>query len=381
MKAKPQPAPDAPDAKNVASLIAKLGSPDPLVRVRALQDLAEMREKANAAIPRIAALLSDEESFFAHSAAPNPSSVGQVAAGALQNIGSSGIAALIAAVKNGSVVAKRNAIQQLAVWNISQKNPLDLALWPVFLGALQHPDDLVSFRGAEILLEWLRSRTTYESAPDGFGMQAYVKAMPIPIEPFLKVLSDKRPFVRSTILEFIGGINDPKNREAIFAALDDPDEDVQETAIKLIAVDNADYLFHPRSLEPLLQAVRSDFAGGEYVYRAVYSLRKYRDPRVVDALIIVLETSEKPEEKFAAMEVLGQLKATKAVDALIKAMQVQPSGYVTDMAAVALGEVGDKRALPALAAYCATLKNPYSGAPIALKKLKGEDPDAPEKAR
>ncbi len=203
--------------------------------------------------------------------------------------------------------------------------------------------------------------------------------MPLPIEPFLKVLNDGRPSVRSVVLEFITGINDPRTREAIFAALNDPDESVQETAIELLVADNADILVDPRALEPLLQAVQSDYKDGKHVEQAAYSLRKYKDPRVVDALIGVLETSEEAGQKIAAIQVLGELKATKAVDALLKAMQAQPSDHLTDLAAVALGDVGDKRALPALEAYCAALKNPYSGAPVALKKLQEQDAKSPKK--
>lgn len=146
-------------------------------------------------------------------------------------------------------------------------------------------------------------------------------------------------------------------RDRIFEALEDKDASVRQTAVGLIAGHRGNWLYDQRALEPLLLAAHSDYADRRYVSNAVKSLRRYKDPRVTEALLYILKTSVDSNDQVAAVEVLRARKELRAVEPLIEALKTQSENYVADSMFLTLAELGDKRALPVMAAYLTNKHN------------------------
>ncbi len=77
--------------------------------------------------------------------------------------------------------------------------------------------------------------------------------------------------------------------------------------------------------------------------------RALRAPSV-DELVDKLEAGQPLVERMQAMYLLGEKgrKGEAAVDQLITIMRTDPEVYIQDAAAITLGRIGDKRALPPL---------------------------------
>ncbi len=345
--------------RDISALIALLSSPDALDRVQALNALGDLKGNAAPAIPAIAARLGDTGGpVFDYRGSRNPTRVGERASFTLRIIGVPAIPALIAALQIGSDEARVNAslaLMALSPLKIDEGVPgLKLELWPIILTALQDKNETVSHSAASILLDWHRRRASVlNSLRPPILRRTMIVSLALPVEPFLKVSYDKRPFVRQTILEFLPAIADGRGRDRIFEALRDKDASVRQTAVRLIAELGGNWLHDPRALEPLLLALHSDFADGNYVSSAAYSLREYHDSRINDALLLVLKTNDGNNEQTSAIETLRYLKEMRAVEPLIAALEVQPPGYLNDLRALTLAELGDKRAIPAIAKYMA----------------------------
>ncbi len=361
--------PDARLVQDVPALVALLNSPDPLDRVQSLNALLDLRQKAVPAIPTIAALLGDQGGpVFDYMGSGGPTRVGERASFTLQFIGNPAIPALIAAMQHDSDEARVNASRALRALSGSNPKGLDLALWPIVLAALQSPNDVVSHNAASMLLDWHKRRALITGMlSSGLGEDIII-SLPLPVESFLKAAKDKRAFVRRTILQFLPAIADGRGRDKIFEALKDPDASVRQTAVGLIAAGGDDWLYDPRSLEPLLLALRSDFAGGNYVSRAAYSLGRYKDPRATDALLFALKTDK--DHRYNIVEGIRMLKDPKAVEPLMEILKTEdfPTG---DLIATTLADLGDKRAIPVLADYFARRPGYVSG--DAFEKLSGQN--------
>jgi HEAT repeat protein len=148
-------------------------------------------------------------------------------------------------------------------------------------------------------------------------------------------------YVRYRALVLLTGFNDPRTKDSMRAALTSPNDRLRTVAYS--------YFEHnpDRSLLPeFLQAL--DKEQGEFVrpavVRAVAALGD--DPRVRQPLI---RDAGRGEDFFRSVvvEALGDFRATYAYDALNGIAKLE--GPLQDDAAIALGKVGDKRALETLA--------------------------------
>jgi HEAT repeat protein len=148
-------------------------------------------------------------------------------------------------------------------------------------------------------------------------------------------------YVRYRSLVLLTGFNDPRTKDSMRASLTSPNDRLRTVAYS--------YFEHnpDRSLLPeFLQAL--DKEQGEFVrpavVRAVAALGE--DARVRQPLV---REAGRGEDFFrsAVVEALGDFKATYAYDALTAIAKLE--GPLQDDAAIALGKVGDQRALETLA--------------------------------
>jgi HEAT repeat protein len=94
----------------------------------------------------------------------------------------------------------------------------------------------------------------------------------------------------------------------------------------------------PRGIEPLIQAIHSDY---DVKFEAAAALAKFDDPRVVVPLIEAINFT------YSAAEGLARIGDARAVDPLIAALD-QDDWMVREAAAKALGKFGDRRAVEPL---------------------------------
>jgi HEAT repeat protein len=158
---------------------------------------------------------------------------------------------------------------------------------------------------------------------------------------------DRDGAVKSAAAEALGKIGDPKAVPALVKLFRDSSKIVRETAgIALVAIGQA-------SVDLLLEALKDkDFVVRCHAARALggmttdYQIGRswVREPRVVDALIDTLKDPDRAVREDATIA-LGMIGDPRAVDALLEAMK---DGAVKRHAIASLGMIGDARALPAV---------------------------------
>lgn len=152
------------------------------------------------------------------------------------------------------------------------------------------------------------------------------------------------PARRKALVYLLQHFHDPAAVDLLAEVMKDPADEVRSSAVdSLTAWSKRGSPVRPRILE-LLRSALADRAGSVRV-DAVYALVKVQDTNSLPALIQMLDRDE--NEAVNAATALGNLKQPHAVDALIKQLSKEKYARVR-AAATALGEIGDKRALPAL---------------------------------
>jgi HEAT repeat protein len=157
----------------------------------------------------------------------------------------------------------------------------------------------------------------------------------------------KDGYVRYRALVLLTGFNDPRTRDAMSEALNSPNDRLRSTA----------YSYFERNPDP---AMASEFLAaldkehGEFVrpamVRAMAALAAAvpnADSRVGEALVREVGRGE-DFFRSAVIEALGEYRARYAYDAITAVAKLD--GPLQDDAALALGRIGDKRALETLAA-------------------------------
>jgi HEAT repeat protein len=152
-------------------------------------------------------------------------------------------------------------------------------------------------------------------------------------------------YVRYRALVLLTGFNDPRAKDSMRAALASPNDRLRAVA----------YSFFEHSPERSLQA---DFVAalgkeqGEFVrpalVRALAALAAKSEDATVRQLLLREVTRGEDFFRSAVVEALGDYKAQYAFDALTAIARLE--GPLQDDAALALGKIGDKRALETLAA-------------------------------
>lgn len=149
-------------------------------------------------------------------------------------------------------------------------------------------------------------------------------------------------FVRYRALVLLTGFNDPRTRDAIRESLGSPNDRLRTVAYSFFE-HNPDKAMIPQLLAALGKE-QAEFVRPALV-RALAAVGD--DPRVRDTL---LKQAMSGEDFFrsAVIEALGDYKATYAFDTLTAIAKLD--GPLLDDTAIALGKIGDKRALETLAA-------------------------------
>ena len=151
-------------------------------------------------------------------------------------------------------------------------------------------------------------------------------------------------YVRYRALVLLTGFNDPRAKDSMRAALSSPNDRLRTVAYSFFE-HNPDRAL----LAEFLAALNKE--QGEFVrpavVRAIAALgAKFDDPGVRQALLREVTHGE-DFFRSAVVEALGDYKAQYAFDALTAVARLD--GPLQDDAALALGKIGDKRALETLA--------------------------------
>ena len=145
----------------------------------------------------------------------------------------------------------------------------------------------------------------------------------------------------------LGRIADPKAVPALIKLFRDSSKIVRETAGTALV-----YIGQP-SVDPLIESLKDkDFVVRCHAARALggmttdYQIGRtwVRDAKVVDALIAALKDPDRAVREDATIA-LGMIGDPRAIDALVEAMK---DGAVKRHAIASLGMIGDPRALPAV---------------------------------
>ena len=170
-------------------------------------------------------------------------------------------------------------------------------------------------------------------------------------------------YVRYRALVLLTGFNDPRTRDVMRRALASPND-----RLRTVAYSFFEHQPDPSTTDAFLAALDKEQA--EFVrpalVRALAALGA--DSRVRQVL---LRDTARGEDFFrgAVIEALGDYRATYAVDAITAVAKLD--GPLQDDAAVALGRIGDKRALETLAGLQRTAPRPRQPAVAAAICLLG----------
>jgi HEAT repeat protein len=148
-------------------------------------------------------------------------------------------------------------------------------------------------------------------------------------------------YVRFRALVLLSGFNDPRARDVMLAALDDPNDRLREVA----------YAYFEQNPEPgmadrLVAALGKEES--EFVRPALTrALAAYASDARVRAAMTGLVMKGQDLFRSAVIEALGDYKADYALQPITSVAKLD--GPLQEDAILALGKIGDKRSLPALA--------------------------------
>lgn len=163
------------------------------------------------------------------------------------------------------------------------------------------------------------------------------------LEPLcLVVIGDKSGFVRQLAAETLGELGDDRAVEVLLQAQADENQFVRDQADKALVKITG----HTAVELCIYGASSKDW---RVRMKAAQNLGRLRDETAIDTLLTLL-FDEAMEVRRNAIVALGKLKSIKAVVPLMKAVATDKESSVRWVAAVALGDIGDPRALETLAA-------------------------------
>lgn len=111
---------------------------------------------------------------------------------------------------------------------------------------------------------------------------------------------------------------------------------------------------NPKATEVLIELVREHPSNS----LLIQALGKKNDPRSIPVLIAAVKNgSRRALSRHDAVAALGELRATEAMEPLIEIIERERDESLVSAAAVALGKIGDKRALPSLEKLVGNLRD------------------------
>jgi HEAT repeat protein len=166
--------------------------------------------------------------------------------------------------------------------------------------------------------------------------------------PALLAAASEHPdgFVRFRALVLLSGFNDPRARDVMLSALDDPND-----RLRTVAYAYFEHNPEPGMAERLLGALGKEES--EFVRPALTrALAAYGDDPKVRTAMGGLVMKGQDLFRAAVIEALGDYKADYALSPITAVAKLD--GPLQEDAILALGKIGDKRSLPTLAALQGT---------------------------
>lgn len=218
------------------------------------------------------------------------------------------------------------------------------------------------------LVELLEDKTvdsgTKAMVCDLLGDLKAKEAVPV----LIKVLEHKMHTVRAASSRALGVIGDPAAVKPLLGRLGDKEGGVRELAT--YALMN----FNDSTIPPKVAVLLKD--NEEYVRLAAIKLLGDKlDPKTTAAIRQAFQSEKIHEIRRLAAKALGDLKDTRSVDMLMKALTYEYTNrFVREECAISLGKIGDKKAIPAL---IEALKDDYKDiqlrASYSLKNITGKN--------
>ncbi len=184
-----------------------------------------------------------------------------------------------------------------------------------------------------------------EKAEEKFEIEAIVRALsqigdPVAVDPIVAAISRAEPPVDFYSVRSIVRFRDPRIADLLLGKMRNDGGGFNFNVVAMLV-----QLKEPRLLEPLLEFLAT--SNSRKRWRAADALGHFGDPRAVEPLIAVLDENDRYVREAAA-ESLGELGDAKAAEPLIELLKKEKEDDVLQRAAVALGMLGDQRALASL---------------------------------
>jgi HEAT repeat protein len=298
----------------VMPLVTTLEHPDPAVRESAARALGKLKDER--ATEPLARALMDERSHFQKSAPPRPISVTEERRGVKPRVRMSERERY---AREASALRHKRAAEEMIM-------------------ALGMTGDVRALEALEAARDHCDLRLESEACR---AMAALGKPS---LEPLLAALKHGSVRVRAGAAEGLGGLEDLRALEPLLAAATEDAFAVRRKAIRALGA-----LKHPDALKPLIDVFRGPHAKlREEAAGALRSFGEAAIPVLTDSL-----SDEDPEARAKAVQLLGSLKDSRAVEPLLLALD-DADGTVRSSAARYLGDKKDRRAIGPL---IATLKD------------------------
>ncbi len=378
--------------------IEGLYSPDPDRRAKAAASLEDYGPQAAPAIPWLVAILADGADSPADQAAANVErSVGEEildyilgrvperrdatwahyyaeamvrehAVHTLEEIGEPAVEPLIAALQDPLPEVRASAAFVLG--DIGDERAIDplAAAWPAHWPRKGLPCNeadslaLIGGRGIDILIQRLGAGTpeTREMAAAALG-NCQIDC-PRAVEPLVAALKDPNQEVAVAAAYSLGHFRGDRATDALVAALDSPIDEVRSAAASSLGAKP-----DTRAADALIAAVER--SRGPEAAAAAEALGRIGDRRAVEPLIRWL--SRAPSGQRAEAAGAWARSATRAVEPLLAALEQKDAGPrdLHGDATIALGEIGDARAVPALIQGLLVDKDPCDYGRTALARI------------
>jgi HEAT repeat protein len=158
------------------------------------------------------------------------------------------------------------------------------------------------------------------------------------VEALVKVAADEEAWVRAEVMKALGRLRAATALETVVKALDDADWKVRYQAARA-----AGMLGDSRAIFPLARVIEAGIDGSEVIEVAKKSILKLAPSATVADIEARLKTNVDKHERAQAAVVLGVIGNKEAVPALIGAL-ADAEPYVRGFAALALASLADARA-------------------------------------
>jgi len=238
--------------------------------------------------------------------------------------------------------------EKAALFRIIGEVADDSAL-PELIGRVQGKDPIARLHIINVLARFNKpevQRVLQEQLGDNNKMIriAVLTAMgkmdgPIEVARVCALLRDPELDVQNRAVELLARARDPQTVQHLVPVLKDENEQARRAAVEVL-----NEVGDARSVKYLLEAIKDD--DWWVRSRAGDALGKIGGPKVIDAVLELVRDQDE-DIRRAAIEILNQTKDERAINHLIEATR-DADWWVSERAVDALAEIGSKRAVPRL---------------------------------